>query len=503
MKIFTTGQIRAWDAYTIEREPVVSVDLMNRAAQAFTDWFTGIYPYTERPVCIFAGTGNNGGDGVAVARLLHQKFYPVKVLVCDFSNKHSADFDAQIRSLPPHDAIPVHWLKNAGEIPALPDNTLIIDALFGTGLTRPLDGEWAKMITLLNQLPQEIIAIDLPSGLFADERSHGPSIRATRTFSFETPRLAFFFPENADRVGEWAFGSIGLHPAYARETETPYHFLTKMEVRNLVKSRPRFSHKGSYGHALLINGGFGKMGAAVLAARACLRAGVGLLTVHTPRCGYGIVQNSVPEAMCIVDDREEIWTVLPELAPFTAIGAGCGIGTAPETAIVLEQLLRRIKAPLVLDADGLNLLAQHPDWWAFLPKNTILTPHPKEFDRLFGPSADSFERNTRQRENAQKYGVFIVLKGAYTTVACPDGACFFNSTGNPGMATGGSGDVLTGILTGLLAQGYGAREACLLGVYLHGLAGDLAAGDLSQPGMTAGDLAGYLPQAWIELNTGQ
>ncbi len=174
MKIFTTGQIRAWDAYTIEREPVVSVDLMNRAAQAFTDWFTGIYPYTERPVCIFAGTGNNGGDGVAVARLLHQKFYPVKVLVCDFSNKHSADFDAQIRSLPPHDAIPVHWLKNAGEIPALPDNTLIIDALFGTGLTRPLDGEWAKMITLLNQLPQEIIAIDLPSGLFADERSHGP-----------------------------------------------------------------------------------------------------------------------------------------------------------------------------------------------------------------------------------------------------------------------------------------------------------------------------------------
>ncbi|MCK6692181.1 MAG: NAD(P)H-hydrate dehydratase [Thermoanaerobaculia bacterium] len=496
MKIFTTEQIRAWDAYTIEHEPVASVELMNRAAQVFTEWFAGIYPDTERPVYIFAGTGNNGGDGVAVARLLHFKFYAVKVFVCDFSGKHSADFDAQIRYLPPHEAVTVHWLKDTAGLPEIPENALIIDALFGSGLTRPLTGEWAAVLEWLNRLPNEVIAIDLPSGLFADKRSDGPCIQADRTFSFETPKPVFFFPENAARVGEWAFGSIGLHPVYALETETPFHYVTGPEIQALVKPRPRFSHKGSYGHALLINGGYGKMGAAVLAARACLRAGVGLLTVHVPRCGYDILQVSAPEAMCSVDTHEAIWMTPPDQGRFTAVGAGCGIGTAPGTAAALENLLRQANVPLLLDADALNLLSEHPGWWKLIPENTVLTPHPKEFDRLFGDSGDSFDRFERQRGAAREYRVFIVLKGAFTTIACPDGTCYFNSTGNPGMATGGSGDVLTGMLTGLLAQGYTPREACLLGVYLHGLAGDLAAADLAQPGMTAGDLITYLPKAW-------
>lgn len=499
MKLFTTEQIRAWDAYTIEQEPVASAKLMNRAAQAFSDWFMGLYPDTERPVCIFAGTGNNGGDGVAVARLLHYKFYTVQLFICDFGGKRSADFDVQINDLPPRDALKPHWLKNAGALPELPANAVIIDALFGTGLTRRLEGEWAVVIEYLNQVSREIISIDLPSGLFADKYSDGPCIRATRTFSFEAPRLAFFFPENADRVGEWTFGSIGLHPEYALNTATSFHFFTGMDARTTVKPRPRFSHKGTYGHALLANGGFGKMGAAVLAARACLRSGVGLLTVHVPRCGYEILQITAPEAMCSVDAQAEIWSELPELERFTAVGAGCGIGTAPETAIVLARLLRSGQSPLVLDADALNLLAQHPEWWSFLPRNTVLTPHPKEFDRLFGVSDNSFERNVLQVAKAGELGVFIVLKGAYTSVACPDGSCYFNSTGNPGMATGGSGDALTGLLTGLLAQGYTPRDACLLGVYLHGLAGDLAAADLSQPGMTAGDLASFVAQAWIKI----
>ncbi|MCC6460244.1 MAG: NAD(P)H-hydrate dehydratase [Saprospiraceae bacterium] len=500
MKIFTTDQIRAWDAYTIAHEPISSIDLMNRAASAFTHWLTTRYPDVRRPVWIWAGTGNNGGDGLAVARLLHQQFYAVKVFVCAFSGKHSADFDAQMMALPPHAAIEVTVLRDAaGTFPEPPPDALLIDALFGSGLSRPLDGPWARLIDVLNQLPNEKVAIDLPSGLFAERASSGPCLQCQRTFSFETPKLAFFYPENADRVGDWSYGSIGLHPQYAAETATPFYFLEGPAAAALVRPRQRFAHKGTFGHALLINGSQGKMGAAVLAAKACLRAGVGLLTVQAPRCGYVILQTAVPEAMCLLDEAEQYWSDLPDLQAYTAIGAGCGIGTRPETAQALKRLLLQARVPLVLDADALNLLAQHPGWFAYLPENSILTPHPKEFERLFGSSANSAARLEVLRAKAREHRIFIVLKGANTAIAGPDGACWFNSSGNPGMATGGSGDVLTGVLCGLLAQGYSPREACLLGVYLHGLAGDLAATATGQAGLIAGDLVAGLGKAWLAI----
>lgn len=499
MKIFNTEQIRAWDAYTIQNEPVGSVELMNRAARVFTDWFTGLYSDPERLVCVIAGTGNNGGDGVAVARLLHRQFYAVKVFVCEFSGKHSSDFDEQVLALSPHDAVDVQWLAPGAAWPPIPQGALVIDALFGSGLTRPLEGEWARAIEWLNSLPNEIVSIDLPSGLFADRPSTGPCVRATRTFSFETPKLAFFFPENAQRVGEWACGSIGLHPDFDRQTETPWQYLTETDARALIRPRSRFSHKGTFGHALLVNGSTGKTGAAVLAARACLRAGAGLVTVQVPKSAYAILQTAVPEAMCSVDAGTDFWTELPNLTPYASVGVGCGIGDAPKTAQVLKQLLQRVQVPIVLDADALNLLARHPNWFSFLPKNALVTPHPKEFERMFGSSPDGFARNAHLRAKAQELGVYIILKGAFTAIACPDGTCWFNSSGNPGMATGGSGDVLTGVLTALLAQGYPPRAAALLGVFGHGLAGDLAAADLGAPGMTAGDLALYLGTAWKRL----
>ena len=505
MKIFTTEQIRAWDVFTIEREPVASVELMNRAARAFTEWFVRLYPDTEQAVYILAGTGNNGGDGIAVARLLHQRFYPVKVVVCAFGGKHSADFEAQIRLLPAHAALEVVWLDRASVQPEVPDKAVLIDALFGTGLTRPLEGPWLPFIEWVNQLPHDVVAIDVPSGAppvpprEQDLPAEAwPGVRATRTFSFEIPKLMFFFPEYAGRVGEWAFGAIGLHPDFARDTETPYEYLTKTDVKSLLKPRGRFAHKGTFGHALLINGSTGKMGAAVLAARACLRSGAGLLTVHIPEAGLNILQTAVPEAMCSPDPERQ-WSSTPALEPYSAIGVGCGIGTGKWTTAALEKLLQEAWIPLVLDADALNLLARHPKWLPHLPKNSILTPHPKEFERLFGVCATSWERHALQRAKARELGVFIVLKGANTAIAAPDGSCWFNSTGNPGMATGGSGDVLTGVITGLLAQGYSARDACLLGVYLHGLAGDLAAARWSQPGMTAGDIVEHLGQAWLAL----
>ncbi len=501
MQVPTTEQIRAWDAYTIEHEPISSIDLMERAAGAFTRWFVQQYPDRQSPVYIFAGTGNNGGDGVAAARMLHQQGYEVELFICDFGAKHSADFSAQVARLPAYGAVGVCWLKTPGEIPRLPVGAKVVDALFGTGLRRALEGPWAAVVGWMNALDAERIAIDLPSGLFADRPTEGPCVHADKTFCFEAPRRAFFFPENADRVGEWWVGSIGLHKGFWEEQRAADHFLTGEEAAALVRERLRFSHKGTYGHALLVCGRLGSMGAAVLAARACLRSGVGLLTVHLPQCGYAILQTAVPEAMCSVDACEDHWTSIPPIENFSAIGIGCGIGQNTATAQALKRIIRQAHQPLVLDADALNLLARRPEWLSFLPPGTILTPHPKEFERLFGHSANSFERNALQRDRAQALGIYIVLKGAYTAIACPDGTCWFNSTGNPGMATGGSGDVLTGVLTALLAQGYAPLEACLLGVYLHGLAGDLAAAEQSQPGLMAGDLVNFLGKAWKVLYT--
>ncbi len=498
MKIYSAAQIRAWDAYTMEHEPVSSVNLMNRAAHAFTDWFVSWYTDSQRPVCVFAGTGNNGGDGLAVARLLHRRFYEVKVFVCDFNGKRSADFEAQRLVLP--EGVDLSIVRTPGELPALKSNDIIIDALFGTGLSRPLTKfPWPQVVDYLNAMPNEKVAIDLPSGLFADQHTDGPVVQVSRTFSFERPKLAFFFPENAERVGEWSYGPIGLLPAYEEHAATASHYLNHAAAQALVQPRTKFSHKGTFGHALLLSGSRGKMGAAVLAARACLRSGVGLLTVHTAGCGYSTLQTSVPEAMCSTGHEADFITQLPDLQKITTVGIGPGIDTHPETVQVLYELLKAVQQPMVLDADALNLLAQHADWWPLIPENSILTPHPKEFERLFGPAENDFARQELQRQKAQEHGIIIVLKGANTAVAMPDGSCWFNSTGNPGMATGGTGDVLTGLLTGLLAQGYAPPAAAKLGVYLHGLAGDLAAAERSQAGLTAGDVVEALGAAWLTL----
>ena len=501
MKIFTSDQIRAWDQFTIKNEPISSIALMNRAARAFSDWFVHLYPNTNRPVVVIAGTGNNGGDGLAVARYLHQHFYEAKVLVYNLEGKKSADFEAQINLMPPYDTVQLIWYDQIVSFPQIDPNAIIIDALFGSGLNRPLTDHWARVVEWINEVPNEVVSIDIPSGLWADQSSQGNAVvEAARTFSFETPKRAFFFPENADRVGEWAFGSIGLHPDFSATTNTDFHYLTAADIHTLYLPRKKYAHKGTFGHALLVCGSYGKMGAAVLAAKACLRAGVGLLTVHAPRSGFLVIQSEVPEAMFSADHRAIFCTEIPEPAKYAAIGTGPGLGTAPETIAGLEQLLLQVERPMVIDADALNMLAENPAWWSHIPENSILTPHPKEFERLFGQSDHDFARNDLQRRKAQEYRVFIILKGAHTAIAAPNGDCWFNSTGNPGMATGGSGDVLTGVLTGLLAQGYPPLSACLLGVYIHGLAGDKAAADLGQEALTAGDLVAYLGKAWKTIS---
>lgn len=471
---------------------------MNRASAVFTNWFKRLYNDTQRPVAVFAGMGNNGGDGLATARLLHRAFYDVRVFVCNFNGNPSPDFEAQ-RKLLPSD-VPIIELKQPSDLPALSERTVLIDALFGSGLNRPIEGPWAELLEKLNNLPNAVAAIDVPSGLLSDEYTSGPVWRATHTFSFETPKRAFFFPENAEALGDWSFGSIGLDPGFASETETPFHFLTSADARALHQPRARFAHKGTFGHTLLIAGSYGKMGAAVLAARGALRGGAGLVTVHAPRMGFLVLQTAVPEAMYSAGSRAQVWAEVPEdLARYDAVGIGPGIGQSPETADAMGKTLTQCIAPVVLDADALNLLAANSAWWHLIRPESILTPHVGEFERLFGKCANGFERNDLQLRKAVEHKVVIVLKGANTCVALPDGRCWYNSTGNPGMATGGTGDVLTGVLTALLAQGYVSSEAALLGVYLHGLAGDLAARETGQEALVAGDVVGFLGKAYLSL----
>ncbi|HTL80645.1 MAG TPA: NAD(P)H-hydrate dehydratase, partial [Bacteroidia bacterium] len=388
------------------------------------------------------------------------------------------------------------------------ENRVIIDALTGSGMKGEASGNFAKVIDAINNFHVPVVSIDIPSGLHGDDNasnSYAHVVKAKYTLTFQQPKLSFLFSENSEYVGEFHVLNINLHPDFIAGEKTNYYFTVHNEVKNLLSVRGKFSHKGTYGHALVVAGSKGKMGAAVLSVRACLRAGAGLVSTCIPKCGTLIMQTAVPEAMVNESEGEEIISGRIAMGPdkfgtYSAIGIGPGIGKDKATEQAMKLLLNQFSGPLVIDADALNILAENKTWIAFLPKNTILTPHPGEFDRLTQKHSTGFARMKTQKEMALKNGIYIVLKGAYTSIACPDGSVHFNSSGNPGMATGGSGDVLTGIITGLLAQGYSAFDSCLIGVYLHGLAGDIAASVNTENGVIAGDISEQLGGAWKMLS---
>ncbi|KGE86573.1 MAG: bifunctional ADP-dependent NAD(P)H-hydrate dehydratase/NAD(P)H-hydrate epimerase [Phaeodactylibacter xiamenensis] len=499
MKICSAAQIRELDAYTINHEPISSLELMERAAACFTRWLIQAYPDQQRPVHIFCGIGNNAGDGLVAARLLHHSGYDVRVHTCRISPNRSEDFEANLKRLPGHGAIGASPIAEGDPMPELPEEALVIDALFGSGLNRPVKGYWGDLLQHLNGLNVNRVAIDIPSGVYADQSTTGVAFHAHRTFAFELPKLAFLFPENAERVGQWTVRSIGLHPEAIAQAETSNYYLTEETACTLLRPRAKFSHKGTHGHALLIMGSYGKMGAALLAARGALRSGAGLVSLHVPKISYNIVQTALPEAMVSLDGHELQFTEVPQLDAYQAIGIGCGLGQGTLTQKALSQLIALADQPLVLDADALNIISTQPDLLKALPSQSILTPHPKEFERLFGPTPNHFKRHELQIRKAREHGVIIVLKGAHTSIALPNGRSYFNSTGNAGMATGGSGDVLAGIITGLLAQGYTPEAAALLGVFLHGLAGDCALQRESEESLIAGDIPDALGLAYQQL----
>jgi NAD(P)H-hydrate epimerase len=388
-------------------------------------------------------------------------------------------------------------------LPSCHPQDVIIDALFGSGLTRPVTGIFAGIIEYINRQSSRVLAIDVPSGLFCDAPVHSPTkpvvVKADFTLSFAPPKLSFFFPENAEFTGEWILNDIGLHPGYLENAKVNNFLTEPADVAGMVRVRKRFEHKGDFGHALLIGGSAGKMGAISLAARACIRSGPGLVTAVIPASGINTLQTFVPEVMISPGTSPDFADHLPDLAPYKAIGIGPGMGTRPESAALLKLLIQQTPVPIVFDADAINILSENKTWLGFLPFGSIFTPHLKEFERLAGKSDNSFDRNKLQREFSVRFGCYVVLKGAFTAITTPEGDCWFNPTGNPGMATGGSGDVLTGIITGLLAQGYKPFHATLAGVYLHGLAGDLAAAKIGYESLIASDIIDHLGNSFKTL----
>lgn len=493
LKILTTSQIKELDAFTIQHEPIASIELMERACAAFVSWFTSGFN-NDYKIGIICGTGNNGGDGLGIARLLNAQGYDVKVWIVRGSMPESGDFNINLERI--REKLPIFEIVSESDQNLFSERSILIDAIFGSGLSRSVDGIYAQTIRCMNKTNAIRIAVDIPSGLMADVQSEGEIVQADHTVSFQLPKLSFLFPQSSIYVGEWHVVDIGLNRKFIADASSDYFMLEQSDIKKPLKPRSKFDHKGNFGHALLIAGSYGKMGAAVLGARSALRSGAGLLTVHVPQCGYTIMQTSVPEAMVSVDENEKIPSSFQDTKTFSAIGIGPGIGQDKKTVAAFTSLLKAAERPLVIDADALNILGSNRELIHLIPKNSILTPHPKEFERLAGNWKNDFERLKRQIDFSVKTGTIVLLKGAHSSISTPEGEVYFNNTGNPGMATGGSGDVLTGVITGLLAQGYSSLDSAMIGCWIHGSAGDRAAAHFGQISIMASDITDYLPEAF-------
>lgn len=502
LPVLTAEQARSVDQLTIQREPVRSIDLMERAATAFTRAFLEVLGSSPRPVLVLCGPGSNGGDGLAIARLLAVRKWYVRV-VCPYDPVGSVvDNELNLRRLK---ELPVEVLMGADRsLPPFRAGEVVIDALFGTGLNRPLTGHYLLVVNELNARRGRVFAVDLPSGALADGGPDDRSsmVQAHWTCTFQVPKPLFVLPEYSSVCGEWCIEDIGLDAHAMASCESRHLLVEAGDVRRRMPNRPRNAHKGSFGHALIVAGGQGHLGAAVMATAAATRSGAGLVTAFVPLGGAQAIHCTVPEAMVVEEGRSPFLRSRVPEGRWSAVGIGPGIGRHDATALLLDDLLGTFKGPIVLDADALNILAATPGLLDKVPAGAVLTPHPGEADRLFGDSMDTRERIGKASSFAQERRVVVVLKGANTAICLADGRVLYNATGNAGMAKGGSGDALTGLITALLAQGLPAQDAAMVGVWVHGLAGDLAAAELGQDGMSVMDLIRAVPQAFRRVREG-
>lgn len=500
MKIFSTQQLYEADRTTEEKQKISSIDLMERAGIQIFGWLHQKMNGAQVPIHIFCGIGNNGGDGLVVGRLLIEHGYNVHVYIANFTDKRSKCF------LINYDRIKnttKNWpilMTSAADFPEINPEDIIIDALFGIGLNRPAEG-WVKdLILYINKEKAFTLSIDLPSGLFANSPTTDfeAIVKANHTLAFQTPKLAFFLPETGKYVPYFEVLDIGLDPEYIAKTPPLAQLIGKTEAQQFYRPRKKYDHKGTYGHALIVAGSYGKMGAAILSAKAALRVGAGMVSVFTSEAGYNILQTALPEAMVITDKEDDMITDIDFDIEPSVIGIGMGIGTSSETVSALKKLLKTVKAPLLLDADALNILSEHNDLLEFLPKQSILTPHPGELKRLLGDWKNDYDKLEKAKAFSEEYNAVLVLKGANTIVVFGK-QLYINTSGNPGMATAGSGDVLSGMISGLLSQGYDPLLASVFGVYLHGSAGDVVAQQIGLEALIAGDIVDAIGDAYFEL----
>ncbi|WP_370899731.1 NAD(P)H-hydrate dehydratase [Chryseobacterium gossypii] len=498
MKVFTAKQIRECDTFTIINEPVSSVQLMERAAQACVNWIAE-HCKNHKNTAVFCGNGNNGGDGLAIARMLYLKGFDVDVFISDSKAGFSEDATINLKRLKGISGISVKEYKDADHY-HFDNKTIIIDALFGTGLSRALEGEYKNLVDQLNLKNNIKISIDTPSGLFADHITPGDAtiFKADYTLSFQFWKKSFLHSETGKYTGKVVILDIDLDKEYIEEAGTDDFVIDEAIITDIFRPRQEFSHKGTFGKVTIAAGSYGKMGAAVLSTRSALKTGAGLTFTLAPKCGYEILQISCPEAMFIEGGEQYIHNF--EIDESSVCGIGPGLGKDAESEKNLLKFLKSYSKPLILDADALNIISADENNLKLIPQKSIITPHPKEFERLFGETGNSFERLERAREKSRGYQIYIVLKDHHTQIITPEGKVYYNVTGNAGLAKGGSGDILTGILTSLLAQGYSEENTAILGVWLHGRAADYAAAKYSEESMLPTDVINEFGNVFNELN---
>jgi len=501
MKLFTASQIRNIDSYTMKYEPISSIDLMERASLRISDWMSDNLSINIS-LWFFAGPGNNGGDALATARMMADRDFTCEVFLINPGKELKGSPLINWNRLEKQGKVKLNVINSISDLKSILSTVIVVDGLFGSGLNRKTAGLFREVIDKINNSGAKVISIDVPSGLEGEDNSKNDLsgvVRADFTLTLQFPKISLLFSDHENMTGQMEVLPIGLHHGGIDSYSTPFYLLDKDIIKGKLPVRKKFSHKGTYGHCLLIAGSTGMAGAAILSSEACLRGGAGLLTVHLPKLVVPMMQVSVPEAICSSDSSDDFFTGLSDCSSFSAVGIGPGIGKNEKTVEALKKILMMHPRKLVLDADALNILSENMDMLDLLPENTILTPHPKEFERLVGKWKDSWSGLCLQRDFSSEYKVIVVLKGAYTSISLPNGDVWFNTTGNPGMATAGSGDVLTGLILGLLSQHLSPEDSALIGVYLHGLSGDLAEKEIGQESMLSGDLIRYFGKAFLKI----
>lgn len=500
MKIFSKDQIYKGDQLTAKKQNISSTELMERAGTQIFNWIHQRMQGAQVPIHVFCGIGNNGGDGLVLARQLINYGYNVHTYIVNCSDKRTQDFLVNYDRIKQTSKKWPEMLNCKADFPPIGPDDIIVDAVFGIGLNRPAN-DWVKgLFQHFRASKAFTIAIDLPSGLYPDNvpEDENGVVWADHTLSFQSPKLVFFLPETSKYTREWEVLDIGIDPEFLQETETEVELIGKNEILTIYNPREKFSNKGTYGHGLIVGGSYGKIGSMILSAKAALAAGAGLVTTFIPKCGYIPMQSTFPEAMVITDvDENKLTAIEFEIQP-NAIGIGMGMGTDEKTFLAFQKFLESSTALLVIDADGLNLLSKHKDTLKLLKPHTILTPHPKELERLIGKWKNDFDKLKKAKVFSKKHECILVIKGA-NTITLFGGKLYVNTTGNPGLSTGGTGDVLTGIITGLICQGYTPLNAAVFGVYLHGKSADIAVEDYGYQSLIASHVIEYLGQAYLDL----